>query len=73
MSKTRKVLDFCDCGKCYTVIRHEGDINPYWIYHHYSDYGVDGFLHHHKKLMEKYGDMQSCFWWFLQNVYGKGY
>jgi len=67
--KTRQVMHFCEYGKEYSVIKiiDSKENNPYRIYHHYSDIGPNGRLHDHKKQMEKYADLYSCFCWFIQN------
>ena len=70
MSKTRTVMHIFDFGKEYKVIKYYGDVNPYRIYHLYNDFGADGLLHSHKKLMATYCSLQSCFYWFLQNNIG---
>ena len=70
MAKTMQVVYVNDYGKCYKVIRHFGDIyNPYWIYHEYNDFKV-GRLVHHRKLMGKYANLASCFYWFLNHNIG---
>ena len=68
--KTKQVLRFVDNGKEYRVIRHYGDINPYWIYHVYNDYNKAGIVTEHKKLVYKYANLASCFAWFLNNNIG---
>jgi hypothetical protein len=70
MAKTRQVLSFCDMGKCYKVIKYYGTTNPYRIYHYYNDYNKHGVLTEHRKLMESYGNLVSCFYWFIQNNIG---
>ena len=71
MAKQRQVLDFCDCGKCYKVIRRlNADGNQYHIYHLYRDWDADGRPKDHKKLVVSYANMASCFAWFLQNNIG---
>ena len=71
MSKTRQVLHFVDFGKEYKVIKYYGEVNPYRIYHLYTDIGKNGFPVHHKKLMESYCSLEGCFYWFLQNGIGR--
>ena len=70
MAKTKTVLHFCDFGKEYKVIKYYGELNPYRIYHLYRDIGKNGFPVDHKKLMEKYANLASCFYWFLNNDIG---
>lgn len=69
--KTRQVLHFVDLGKEYSVIKHYGKTNPYRIYRHYSDIGPDGVMHDHRKQVETYANLESCFYWFLQNNIGR--
>ena len=71
MAKTRQVLHFVDQGKEYMVIRHFGvSANPYRIYHLYRTWGDDNRPHDHKVCVEQYGNLASCFYWFLQNNIG---
>ena len=67
--KTRQVMHFCHYGKEYSVIMRLSctDPNPYRIYHHYTDIGLDGRPRHHKKQMAAYTNLASCFYWFIQN------
>lgn len=71
MAKTRQVLHFVDFGKEYMVVKHYGKINPYRIYHLYTDIGENGFPVHHRKCMEQYANLESCFYWFLENGIGR--
>ena len=69
MSKTRQVMHFCDYGKEYRVIKHYGKENPYRIYQDISVF--ENGIHKGKRVLkEKYADLQSCFYWFLQNNIG---
>lgn len=70
MAKSRQVLHLVDQGKEYKVIRFYGVTNPYRIYHLYRDIGADGFPHDHKRMVEAYGNLHSCFCWFIQNGIG---
>lgn len=70
MAKTRQIMSFCEYGKAYKVVRHYGTDNPYKIYHLYNDYNKYGYLTEHRKLMAQYADLQSCFYWFIQNNVG---
>jgi len=67
--KTKQVMHFCHYGKEYSVIKCMDcyEVNPYRIYHHFNDIGEDGVIHAHRKLMIKYADLYSCFYWFIQN------
>jgi len=67
--KTKQVMHFCEFGKEYSVIKilDSKENNPYRIYHHYRDIGADGQIHEHRKQMDKYADLYSCFFWFMQN------
>lgn len=67
MPKTRQIMKFCEYGREYSVIKVYGEVNPYKIYHHYRDLDANGYPHEHRKLMEEYGNLGSCFYWFLQN------
>ena len=70
MAKTKQVLHLVDQGKEYRVIKVYGVNNPYRIYHYYNDYNKRGFLTEHRKLRESYGDLVSCFYWFIQHGIG---
>lgn len=70
-TKTKQILSFCDYGKCYKVIKYYGTTNPYRIYHFYNDYDNHGFLKEHRKLMESYGNLESCFYWFIEHGIGR--
>ena len=71
MPKSRQIMNFCDMGKHYSVVKFYGvKTNPYRIYHHYNDFDDSGRLKEHKKLMEKYENLASCFYWFIQNNIG---
>lgn len=71
MPKTKLILHLVYQGKEYKVIKHYGvKCNPYRIYHLYADIGSDGFRHEHKKCVEAYENLASCFYWFLQHNIG---
>ena len=71
MVKTRQVMSFCEHGKAYKVIKVYGAANPYRIYHIYNDYNKYGYITEHRKLMESYANLESCFYWFIQNNIGR--
>ena len=76
MQKTRKVMEIEDRGQHYKVIfdttRKDSNgylKNPYRIYKIQMiprQYGVT----ESKKLMESYANLQSCFYWFIENGIG---
>ena len=72
MAKARQVLSFCDMGKAYKVIKKLDldDETPYKIYHIYNDYGRDGYITEHRKLVAQFTTLNSCFYWFYQNRIG---
>lgn len=59
--KTRKVMDYCDEGRHYIVIRKYEAINPFNLYR------LNG---RSRKKIAEYGDMQSVLWTILQDGYG---
>lgn len=70
--KQKQVMHFVDLGKEYSVIKVYGaKANPYRIYHHYNTIDENGFLRKHRVCVEKYGNMESCFYWFIQNGIGR--
>lgn len=69
--KTKTILKYIEQGKEYRIIKVYGDNNPYRIYNYYNDYNEYGYITEHRKLLAKYGDMISCFYWFIQNNIGK--
>lgn len=60
MAKTRQVLDLQDDGQHYSVIYCEGQTNPYRLYRRWYDRGE------HRKLVQKYADLQSCLYLLLE-------
>lgn len=72
MPKTRKIMDFCDQGRCFQVIRVYGekDFNPYYLYEIYNAPNKYGYITQHRKRIVKYANMASVFYWFLQNNIG---
>lgn len=68
--KTKQILSFVWLGKEYKVIKHYGVNNPYYIYHIYNDFNKAGIITEHKKLMIKYANLASCFYWFIDNNIG---
>lgn len=71
MAKTKQVLHLVYFGHEYKVIKHYGvKGNPYRIYQLYCDIGNDGFPHSHKKCVEAYENLASCFYWFLEHRIG---
>ena len=70
MAKTRQVLHFVDYGKEYKVVNEINCFDrPYRIYNIYNEIGKDGFIHSHKKLVERCDSLGECFRWFYLNVY----
>lgn len=64
MSRTVAILN-CRAGE-YRVIRDDSrKVNPYRIYHKWSEYDWETMtLHRHKNLVESYGDLNSCMCYF---------
>lgn len=59
---TRQVLKVNEGGKKFSVVFHEGDKNPYWIYRH--TWGVSGAGYAERKRIEvKYADFASCMYY----------
>lgn len=64
MKRTYQALKINACGKKFSVIFHTGtNCNPYWIYEHTMEYDKYGFLREHKRLVEKYQNMDSCLYY----------
>ena len=68
--KTNQVMQFCDNGIEYKVIKYYGEINPYRIYKCFYAPDRYGYLTKHRKMIVKYANLNSCFWWFVQNNLG---
>ena len=69
MTKTRQVLKLSDYGNQYTVQYNGKDsFNPYWIYKHVSEPDRYGIMRKRKKLMNKFGYMDSVLRWLLDNI-----
>lgn len=61
MAKTWQVLKLEDSGKKFSVVYHDGDKNPYWIYRHTWEPRKCGRGYgERKRIVEKYADMRSC-------------
>lgn len=69
--KTKQVLHIVDQGKEYRVIKYYGANNPYRIFHYYREINEHGFPTEHRKLMEAYGNLESCFYWFIEHGIGR--
>ena len=70
MAKTHQVMDICDYGNQYKVIRFYGTENPYRIYRITREIGQYGYPTEHRKLIVAYANLHSCFCWFAQNNIG---
>ena len=69
MAKTRQVLKMDACGRKFTVVFHEGDENPYWIYRHTWGLRECGCgCAERKRIEAKYADMRSCLYYLSGNV-----
>lgn len=68
MAKQFQVLKCFYNGVEYRVIHKYGDVNPYRIYHCYRARNQYGYMSDHKREVARYANMNSCFWWFAQNV-----
>lgn len=61
MAKTTQVLKMSACGRKFSVVYHEGDDNPYWIYRHTWALRECGYgMSERKRIEAKYADMRSC-------------
>ena len=72
MAKTRKILHFVDQGKEFSVVKVYNDphYNPYKIYEHYRTFDANGYPKDHRKLRESYGNLASCWYWFIEHNVG---
>lgn len=69
--KTKQIMSFCYYGKEYKVIRnYKEKNNQFCIYQIYNDYNKHGMITEHRKLMVKYENLASCFYWFIDNNIG---
>lgn len=61
---TRQVLKVTDHGRTFSVVYHEGDENPYWIYRHsWGQRKCGNGYAEHKRIEKKYFDMRSCLYY----------
>lgn len=67
--KTYKVLGLCNNGKSFIVIKHIGEVNPYWLYERFWEQNQEGYLTKRRTLVQKYADLASC----LHCIIGKAY
>jgi hypothetical protein len=69
MAKTRQVLKLEDGGRKFSVVYHDGDQNPYWIYRHTWALRECGYgCSERKRIEAKYADMRSCLFFLSGNV-----
>lgn len=69
MAKTRQVLKLEDGGRKFSVVYHEGDQNPYWIYRHKWALRECGYgMSERKRIEVKYADLRSCLFFLSGNV-----
>ena len=67
--KTKQVLHVIEYGEEYRVIKHYGKNNPYRIYQDVRTI-ENGVLKERRILRESYGNLASCFYWFIDNNIG---
>ena len=59
--KTWQILKLSDNGKTFSVVYHEGAVNPYWLYRHSWGLRKCGYgMAEHKRIEVKYADLKSC-------------
>lgn len=69
MAKTRQILKLDVNGRKFTVIYHDGDNNPYWIYHHTWALRECGYgMSERKRIVDKYADFKSCMYYLTNAV-----
>ena len=67
--KTKQIAKIEAKGKKFSIVYHEGDTNPYWIYRHTWSVAQSGYGITEKKRIEiKYADLHSCFF-YLHEIY----
>lgn len=61
MPKTEQVLKMTDRGGKYSVVYHEGNTNPYWVYRHTWELRKCGYGYgERKRIVVKHADIKSC-------------
>lgn len=68
MTITREAAKLNAEGRKFEVIEHIGEGNKYWLYELVWESDRYGYPAEHRKLIEKYGNMESVLYWLLQNV-----
>lgn len=67
--KTRQIMKITENGKRFSVVFHEGDVNPCWIYRHTWGVAKSGYgCTEHKRLEEKYADIKSCLYFLAAAI-----
>lgn len=67
MAKTRTVLKVTEGGKKFSVVYHDGDNNPYWVYRHTWALRECGYgMSERKRIEIKYADFKSCMFYLSQ-------
>ena len=70
MAKTRQVLKLEDGGRKFSIVYHDGDQNPYWIYRHSWGVRKCGYGYSEQKRIEvKYADLRSCLYYLSGEVW----
>ena len=61
---TRQVLKLTDRSGKFSVVYHEGDENPYWVYRHNWEPCRSGYGYtDHKRIEKKYFNLESCLYY----------
>lgn len=61
MAKAKQIMKVTEGGKTFSVVRHDGCNNPYWIYRHTWGVKKSGYGYaEHRRLEVKYADFVSC-------------
>lgn len=69
MAKTRQVLKLEDGGRKFSVVYHDGDQNPYWIYRHTWELRECGYGYgERKRIVDKYANLESCLYFLADNA-----
>lgn len=64
--KTKQVLKIDACGKRFSVVYHDGQVNPFCVYR-ITDVPTEyGYYRQRKTIEVKYADMKSCMIYLTQ-------
>lgn len=64
--KTKQVLKIDACGKRFSVVYHDGDIKPFWLYRITYVWSEHDGYRQRKTIEVKYADMKSCMIYLAQ-------